>query len=428
MNTEKLLEILKASEADGFEVTDTKTRGWEFYFIRHQLDQNRARQTRSLQVRVFKSFEDGKYLGSAVSEISPMATSEDAEKLIRDLVREAGVVKNPAYRLNGKSNEAARIPEPVSAEKTAGEFLASMMLVPETDTEDINSYELFVEENTRRIVNSEGVDVTEQYPSSMLEVVVNARNEDTEIELYRMYESGTCDPENLIDQLVQTMQTGKDRLRAVPTPALNQADVIFSTDAACEIFDYFLMQMNAALKYQGLSSWEIGTPITEQTNGDSITLRAVRKLPNSSQNYFTDAEGAVIHDRTLIRGGIPENFWGNRQFSEYMELRDSSIVCNYLVEGGEKTAEELRTGRYLEIVEFSDFQCNPLTGDLAGEIRLGYLHDESGITVVSGGSVSGSIRELISEMRFSKEQKQYNNALIPAVVRLNGMTVTGKAE
>ena len=66
-----------------------------------------------------------------------------------------------------------------------------------------------------------------------------------------------------------------------------------------------------------------------------------------------------------------------------------------------------------------------MSGDIAGEIRLGYLHDGDTVTVVEGGSVSGSMRELAGSMRFSKEQKQYNNYLIPSVTRLYGASITG---
>ena len=76
-------------------------------------------------------------------------------------------------------------------------------------------------------------------------------------------------------------------------------------------------------------------------------------------------------------------------------------------------------------MEFSDFQVNPMNGDIAGEIRLGYLHDGGKVTVVEGGSVSGTMRELAGSMRFSREQRQYDNCLIPAVTRLYGASITG---
>ena len=83
----------------------------------------------------------------------------------------------------------------------------AMQQIPETSGEDINSYEIFAESNTRRYVNSEGVDVTVSYPSSTVEVVVNARNDKHEIELYRMYTSGTCDKENLVKEISKTLNS-----------------------------------------------------------------------------------------------------------------------------------------------------------------------------------------------------------------------------
>ena len=35
-----LLNVLKTSGADAWEVTDQEEKGWEFYFIRHSLDQH----------------------------------------------------------------------------------------------------------------------------------------------------------------------------------------------------------------------------------------------------------------------------------------------------------------------------------------------------------------------------------------------------
>ena len=96
-----------------------------------------------------------------------------------------------------------------------------------------------------------------------------------------------------------------------------------------------------------------------------------------------------------------------------------------MTEGGSKTEAELRCGKYLEPVEFSDFSVNPITGDIAGEIRLAYLHDGDEVTVVSGGSVSGNVNELFQNVGFSKELRQYNNAVVPAVVRLENVTISG---
>ena len=127
----------------------------------------------------------------------------------------------------------------------------------------------------------------------------------------------------------------------------------------------------------------------------------------------------------IIKDNVPENFWGDCQFRHYLGVKDSFIVGNFATEAGSSTEAELRSGKYLEPVEFSDFSVDHITGDIAGEIRLAYLHDGDTVTAVSGGSVSGNLNELMKNVKLSKELKQYNNLLIPSVVKLENVTISG---
>lgn len=421
-NLERLLGVLKSSGADAWEVADVNEKGWEFYFIRHQLDQHRAKSVDSFSVKVYKNLEGGTLLGSASAPVSPDASEEEMRRIVEGLCQDASYVKNPFYTLNKPVPDApAAEPAPMDMKAVCGEFLQAMRSVPETETEDLNSYEIFVSEIRRRFLNSEGVDVTSVYPSSMVEAVVNARRDGHEIELYRMLKSGTCDPEQLTKELAEALTYGRDKLTASPTPALEKADVIFSTDPAREIYSYFVSKLNTAMVYRGMSDWKTGDTVAPE----NLTIRAVRSLPNSSWNMPYDEEGAPIRDLALIDRGKAVSYWGTRQFSQYMKLEDSFDVYNFTVSGGTESAADLRAGDFLEVVEFSDFQVDEITGDIAGEIRLAYLHRDGKVTPVSGGSVSGSMAELAKTMRFSKESRQYNCHLIPAVTRLQGVTVTG---
>lgn len=427
---EKIKALLAASAADDYEIEEIKESGWEFYFIRHKLDQNRAKDVTSLKVKVYKKLEDGEFLGSAVGMIPPTATEEEMKKTIDDLVYQAGLVKNPYYELNGsKETEGAESmgvdPSSLDIQKTSRDFIETLNALPETDTEYLNSYEIFVSKKEKHFVNSRGIDVRMEYPTSMIEVVTNAKDGDHEIELYRLYNRGTCDKKALTQDVTELLTMGRDRLEAIPTPNLKTAPLVLSTQDAVWLMDYFFNRVSAALKYQGFSDCEIGKPMAEDVKGDKITLTAVPVLPNSSRNFIYDEEGAAVKERVLIRENVPENFFGARQFSQYLGLENSSMVFNYKVDGGSKTAEEIRTGPYIEVVEFSGFDCDSITGDIAGEIRLGYYHDGDKITKVTGGSVSGSIRELMKEMYLSKELRQYNDTLIPAVIRLENATIAG---
>ncbi|MBR5410634.1 MAG: TldD/PmbA family protein [Clostridia bacterium] len=423
--TEKLIALLKASGVHAWEVTDVVTDAWEFYFIRHKLDQNRAVSVRHVFVNVFETTDGCKTLGSASAEVPLGATEDEMKKLISDLSYRATLVKNAYYPLNpavADEGENVKIDVPAIAKA----YIGALRSLPETATEDINSYEIFVRAKSRRFINSNGVDVRETYPSSMAEVIVNARRDGHEIELYRSFTSGECDEAVLKEDLVAAMRQGRDRLAAEKTPALGKVAVVFSSDDACEIYDYFSTRLDPAMLFRHFSDYKIGEPISDALAGDKVTVRTVKTLPGSSENFSYDREGAPIRDETLMENGVPRFFTGGRMFSCLMGLENTFIPTNVVFGGGTKTEEEIRRGAYLEAVEFSDFQVDPVTGDVFGELRLGYYHDGQGhVTPVSGGSVSGDMGEFLKTMTMSKETKRNDNIVYPKLTRLEDVTFAG---
>ena len=420
-----IVSLLKEAGGYAWEISDVKTTGWEFYFIRHALDQNRVKKVEHITVKVYQLLSDGAWLGSASCEIAPTASVEEARALIESLAYRATLVKNKPYTLHEPRPAVKGEAKPIDAAAIARNFVETMRELPETADEDVNSYEIFVSEKTRRFLSSTGIDLEERYPDSMIEVVVNARRDGHEIELYRMYKSGTCDAEGLRRDLLRTMQYGKDRLVAGPTPALGKADVLFTGSDACSLYEYFVDRLSAAMVYRKMSDWKLGETISESFRGDRPSLTALRELPNSSLNRCYDAEGAPIRDTVLLEEGVARNYLGGRMFAAYLGLDEAFIPSNFAVSGGTHSEEELRQGPYLEVVEFSDFQVDSMTGDLFGEIRLAYWHDGDTVRPVSGGSLSGSMTELLEDMRFTRESVQHNNWRIPAATLLKGVTVTG---
>ncbi len=422
---DSIVNKLKASGVYGWEVNDVIINGWEFYFIRHQLDQHRAKNVEHINITVYQLTDDGQSVGFASAEMAPAATESEMEKLVNDLAYRATLVKNRPFTLNPPSEETVDEGNASDIADISADFIRTVSELPETDGEDINSYEIFVSDVLHRLITSTGIDEMEHYPSSMIEVIVNARRDGHEIELYRNYKSGTCDAAGLKRDLEKTMNYGRDRLITQPTPVNGKCDVLLSGADACEIYQYFVDRMGAAMVYRKMSDYEIGKPIFGEFTGDKVTVKALRKLPNSSENHAFDEEGAVISDTTMIEDGVAKHFVGSRMFSSYLGLENAFIPTNIEVTGGTRSEAELRSGQYLEVVEFSDFQVDSMTGDIFGEIRLAYLHDGEKTVPVSGGSISGSMNDFVGSMLMSKNSVQYNTMKIPALTLLRSVTVTG---
>ena len=149
------------------------------------------------------------------AELAPTAGRGEAEALIASLLQEARLVRNPVYSLHAPRAGQESAAADIDLKAIAGDFLRAMKSVRETEGEDVNSYEIFTDAVSRRFVSSTGIDVTDVYPASMAEVVVNARRGEHEIELYRMYRSGSCDAAGLKANVEETLRFGRDKLRAV---------------------------------------------------------------------------------------------------------------------------------------------------------------------------------------------------------------------
>ncbi|MBP1584905.1 MAG: TldD/PmbA family protein [Lachnospiraceae bacterium] len=426
MKTDEIVKLLKESGAFAWRITDTLTKGWEFYFIRHSLDQNRSKDIENIQITVFVLSEDGKSVGSASAEMGPDETEEYVRLTIQDLIFQAGLVSDAYYELKSPSGDITCEDTDIDINRISADFIDTMKNIHEDDVTFMNSYEIFVSSVKRRIVTSTGIDVTEKYPVSLLETVVNAKNAEHEIEFYKLYDSGTCIRDDISTDLGKTCAYGRDRLVAGNTPSLGKCDVVFSSEDAVRLYEFFKDGLDVSFIYMRYSPFEKGKPIAEDIKGDKVTLKVLKELPGSSQNRMTDQEGSIIRDEVLMEDNTPVAFHGGTKFSYYLGEKDTFIPGNYEVSGGTHTKEELLKGPVLECIFFSDFQVDTVSGDIFGEIRLAYLHGEDGsVRPVTGGSISGNIKELLKDMKMSTDRTRYDNALIPSLTRLADVKVTG---
>ena len=231
----------------------------------------------------------------------------------------------------------------------------------------------------------------------------------------RTEEDGPADDEEYIKEVLDAEKTFD------ATAYLKTGEVANSTS------DFYAYQLKSITIEQLTKDGQDCIPTAESSSAMRVALyyRQSKWTPFFEQ-LLPDAEGAPVHDQVLIDEGTVCGFTGNRMFSQYLGLEDSFILTNWSVSGGTETAESIRKGEFLEVVEFSDFQVDSLTGDIFGEIRLAYYHDGKGQVIpVSGGSVSGSMHDNLGSMRMTKNVRRYANAEIPLATRLEKVTVTG---
>lgn len=419
---EKILTVLKALKVNEYRLMEKTTYSKEWFFIGKKLDMSRAKKVRYYYLTVYQNIYENnqRYKGYASCKITDKDDVDVLEQTVAALVKEASYVKNPYFELPAKNEHPAIQPSPLGDIHEIFEMMADFH---ETEDVSLNSYELFENLTEVHLVNSRGIDVTYSYPSHELELVMNARDDHHEIEIYQDLRFGQPNVAELKHMLGECRRQAQDRKTAVPLTATSPLlRVIISKENVLEIFRYYLSQLNTDMQFQKYSTIQIG----DEIGPENFHLEALPELENSSHNCAYDDDGRVVFGTVLVDHGVVQHVWGSHIYSTYLGLTDTTHLNNFKVAPGNQSLAEMKASPYLEITQFSSFSCQPVTGDFSGEIRLGYYFDGEKTTVVTGGSVSGNIKDNESSMIFSKELEKYDQAVVPAAILLDHVSISAE--
>ena len=132
-----------------------------------------------------------------------------------------------------------------------------------------------------------------------------------------------------------------------------------------------------------------------------------------------------MHDCELIKDGVLKNVHGGLRMSQYLKVQPTGEYNKLLVDNGSESIADMKKGRVLHVVSFSDFNMNAMTGHFAGEIRLAYLYDNGSVSLATGGSVNGSIIDAQHDLVFSEERYDSSAYSGPYAVLLKDVPVSG---
>jgi len=438
MTLERLLAALRTFPGTDWLIRQTTVRRLESYNIGCRNEMEREVRTVTLALTLYVDFnEEGKsYRGSYVMEVRPGWSGEELRKAIAEGIFAAGFVKNPRYPLvepAGSQTEAGdrsgkeRLPDLARCLADLQDAFHSVR--PESGNGRISYSEFFLTDGRVRILNSRGVDAAFSSRTLYAETAVHVGPQDGETEIFESYGMSVEDPlraaEILKERLAALFAVAEQKFHAEKNRAEGKVNILLSGECLARFFGYFRTCTDAQMIYQKLSPLEPGRPVQE--GGDPITLTLEPELPGSSLSRPFDEDGLALKPRTPIRDGKFLEICGNTRFAGYLGIAPSGAIANIHVTGGTASVEELKKEPYLELVSFSDFQMNPITGDFGSEIRLGFFFDGTATVPVTGGSISGSMAEAMKGLRMSRQERQYDNFLGPETVCVKGVSVGGCA-
>ena len=411
---DRIINILKANkDLSDWKIVQSQTEANELFLIKKQIDMPRSKYINNIMVTVYKDFEEEgkKFRGSSTVSIHPTMTDEEISTAVNDVAFSASFIKNQYYTIPDKSD--IQINSVVSTFDSAPlvewmpKIKDALYKYDNYDKGYINSSELFLNKSIITILNSRGVHHSFVSYKGQIELISSWKGISEEVELYKELMFSDYDPEALANAAKESLEMSMERADTKPTPALEDFTVILTGEPVAEVLKNYYVRSNAQSVYQHVSTAKLLESIQgENIQGDMINLTIDPTLRNSVASAPVDDDGVVLTAHRIIENGVLQKYWGSNQYCHYLNVPSTGRISNLVFEGGSKTIEEMRSTPHLEIAAFSDFGIDTMTGDFAGEIRLGWYYDGKTRVAVSGGSISGNLNNVHANMYLSKELQQ----------------------
>lgn len=421
---DKLISALKGHKISEYLINDTLKESVELFFIKKSLDMRRQKDVHHYSLTVYHDFtkDNVNMRGSSTVSLFNGMTEEEINATIKNAYYAASFVCNPYYEIpSGQKKAPVKIKSSLtdlSLADSAKKMTEALFAMDKEEDTFLNSAEIFVEKVTNRIVNSKGIDVSYEKTTVKGEFVAQCIAPQ-DVETYQNFSYDDLDTEALKVKVKQTLDMTKARANANTAPAAGEYTVLLSGQYVKEIFSYYLSRSSAGMVYPKYSNYEIGCNIQgEDMKGEALNITLIANEPYSS-------EGIPMKNLPLVTNSKLENIHGNARFCHYLGIAPTGQYRSIAVPAGHVSFEDMKKGKYLHIVNFSDFQMDGLSGHFGGEIRLAFLCDGETVLPVTGGSINGSILEAQKDLSFSKELQVEEDFEGPFAIKLEHISVAG---
>lgn len=429
---DRLVKLLKSENTpDKWLINYEQIATKELFFIKDRLDMNRAKDVEHCRVTLYADIdEDGKkYLGSATVKLSPSMSDDEMLECIKEGAYSATLAKNPYYTLVAPSTDS--VPQLKSnidyknGIDTLQKVIDLVYSIDKKNTADVNSMEIFLQATTTKVINSEGVNETYSLPNMTIELVVDCKGEKEEVELYDMINISSFDEKMLAEKISAVFTNAQRRAKAKALSTSGDIPILLKGEAVRELFYYYIFKANANAIYKKYSQLKVGDSIQgDNVVGDKITITLLPEIPYSIASKYIDDDGTKLKELPLYKDGKLLSYHGNNIYSQYCNVDITGDIPNVKIHEGSMEFDDMLQGDCLEVIGFSDFQIDPITGDFGGEIRLAIHHSDGKDVPVTGGSITGNILKVHDNIYLSKQMDITGNCQHPKAVKIVGAKIS----
>ena len=423
MNT--IITLLeKNPRVSDYKLNLTHKQSYECFYVKGKLETVRCTDTCDKIVTVYVDHDGCK--GDSQFFVYPSTTQDDLEVLIEKAADKAALLNNPMYSLPEKETGEYQVESNFAAlplARLAEEIADAVFSANTVENAGLNSVEIFVNRHTDTIVSSRGIHKTQVRYDAMVEAIPTYNGENESVELYQQYNFSQFDPAAVRQEIGSKLQQVKARAAAVKPDFPIACKVILNKQELSELCWNIANDLNYATVYSHANLFKKGDAIQENPTGDTFTITMAGSLPGSTRSACFDRDGMTLQDKQIVDAGKAVGYYGANRFGQYLqEIPTGDLRC-IRVEPGSACPKCLSAAPYLEVLSMSGLQVDFFNDYIGGEVRLAYYHDGQKCIPVTGISITGSLKQVLSSIRLSRDTAVYNGYCGPEKAILTDMKI-----
>ncbi len=438
MMLNRIVEALNGrSDLAGWTVRHLCSRGAQVYAVPERIESQRLVNVERYKIDVLRQTSDPNGKQSVGSGDATLLPGEDIQAAIEKAVLTAGLVTNPVHGLPGP----APLPDvplvDADLQKDPSAVTQKMMeqvraAASKTSDVYLTAAECFGEIHTTHLINSRGIDAEQESTQIQVEIVLHSERGESNSETFTEMGRRRVSDLNLEEEIEQRTRHTLDLFETTAPPSW-QGPVVLRN----QVLGMFMAGDNlnggvlqtlgsAASKYAKTSPWEIGKSVFRgDVKGDPLTVWANRCIPFGTRSDRFDEEGLPAQRVALIRENELVAFAANQRYADYLNLPATGAFGGVELPPGQRASAALLAEPYVEIIQFSWFNPDLITGDFATEIRLGYLVQNGVRKPFRGGQLVGNYLDALADVHWSAETGFFGAHLGPHTARFNNLKIVG---
>lgn len=409
---------------DDFKIIEINSHEHQLYLLRHKIESRRNVETRYYEITVYKkhSSTGKKFQGEYTFIYKP---DTDLHFYLEQADVACEMLKNRHYNLVGSTNitDVALLDPQLCDPIATGDHLSEMIQKSSKEPSvRLSSAELFLRRSAVTLLTSTGIEVSKEKGLIELEVSLLGRKGKQEQELNFHLQRRSVDHLRLEQRLKEYCEHTRNML-AVQVPKNGKATVVLMEPEISNLLAPVVFHSSGQARDKGISRFILDERISTDSQ-NTFTMKSSGILPYGLYSEPFDDDGIPGQEHTIIDQGIFKKYWTTKRYADYLGVEPTGSFKNIVIEPTINAV--FNDSDYFEIVQFSDFSPDPITGDFVAEIRFGYHVKQGMKTPIKGGSVGGNVFESLSDLCFSDNNVFEGNYLGPRVFVLRNLSISGQ--